>query len=130
MVCHTTYETLRGEPVVPQPTPHFYSQHSTGLDKCAASTYNTSNIIRRPLLKDINFYLNKAENQLIKQQHYQQPHTSHRNSSLPIDSNNYLNTQRRSKPTSNYDDKRKTFIDSSNRGEALFLVHSYSYQYF
>lgn len=120
MICHTTYETLKGEPVFPKPTPQFYSQNTGSLEKCSASTYNSPNILRRPLLKDINFYLNKAENQLIRQQ--QHPHVSNRNFSNPNDATSYATVQRRQKPANNVDGRRKTYIESSNRGEKFSKI--------
>lgn len=119
MICHTTYETLRGEPVIAEPLPQFCSQ----VDPSKCVTYNSSNIIRRPLVKDINFYLNKAENQLLRQQ---QSYVSNRTSSQPIDANSYT-LQRRFKSTNNSDGRRKTYVDDFNIGEKLTKSYSLLY---
>ena len=125
MVCHTTYETLRGETVYPQPNNQFYNRHGTPgadstLNRCAPSNYATPPVIRRPLLKDINYYLNKAENQLMRQQ--EQPSSTHRSapSSHPSHHSNYhSNASRHHRPPPEpINERRKTYHDLSSNGNS------------
>lgn len=146
MICHTTYETIRGDPVYPQATNRFYPCESNakiggGFDtsmnapvdfnKCASSNYNNSIPIRRPMLKDINYYLSRAEAQMLRHQQHQQQqpqqqqqqyhhynhHSQHRNAD---DCNGNGTNARRSilKPSAQYQDRRKAH--TPNRGLKRF----------
>lgn len=149
MICHTTYETLRGEPVFPQPNNQFYlpqNNVATGgggvpdvYNKCAPSNFN-SIPIRRPLMKDINFYLNKAENQMMRHQQQQQQQiaqvshhhhhhhhkpSSHHSHRVPPPNEPSGHVARRPAKQQHLDvDKRKSYMDSTIRDLGYFSYFS------
>jgi hypothetical protein len=127
MVCHTTYETLRGEPVQVQATPAFFPRNTNPIPgngySINSNCHNYSNSIsKRHQLKDINYYLNRSNQQ-------------NRRNTAPVNNSQYHNRRqqqpyhnevndggnnghsRNAKNVMPMNDRRNTHINSQNRGK-------------